>query len=284
MTGPVVLLVGHGSRNPAAAATVDAIAAEVASVAGLAAAAAHLEFSPPTPADALVRLADAGHHRVVVVPLLFTPGHHVTVDLPRHVSAARALRPSLRVRAAGPLLQVPGAAHHLLDALDARLAGPINETSLPPDALVLAAAGSSHRGSLAAVDDLARQWAGRHGLPVRAGYASGSGEAVGAVVEDLARTGRRVAVGSLFIAQGRLPAQVRRQARDAGATAVADVIGTHPALIRAIVAAASQRSAGTRHQAVEQVGLGAGEPDREEEDSFVGGVAAPDVSGEDRTQ
>lgn len=240
VSGSAVLLVGHGSRHSSAVATVDTVARALAAQCGLPVAAAHLEFSPPTPAEALIRLADGGHRDVVVAPLLFAPGHHVSVDVPQQIAAATARRPGLRVRATGALLELPHAVELLLTALDDRLAqSRIHHDHLdrPVEALVLAAAGSSHPNSLAAFEDLAQMWEARHGLPVRAGYAAGSGPRVDEVTADLLTRRNHVAVGSLFLAPGRLPDRARSGARRAGATTMADVIGAHPALIDVLTAA-----------------------------------------------
>jgi len=249
VSASAVLLVGHGSRHSSAAATVDTVARALAARCGLPVAAAHLEFNPPTPADALVRLADTGRRDVVVVPLLFTPGHHVTVDVPEQIAAATGRRPGLRVRATGALLDLPHAAEFLLTALDDRLSAcrtplyqPEDRLDRPVEALVLAAAGSSHPQSLAAFEDLASTWGARRGLSVRAGYAAGDGPRVDEVTANLLTHGNRVAVGSLFLAPGRLPERAWNDARRAGATTVADVIGAHPALIDVLAAAVQEAS------------------------------------------
>jgi sirohydrochlorin ferrochelatase len=229
VSGSAVLLVGHGSRTPAAGATVRAVAAALAERVRRPVEVAHIELDPPDPTEALVALADNGVRHVDVVPLLFAPGHHVTVDVPRFVAAALARRKGLTVRRAGALLEQAHAPDLLLDALDDRLAAAVG--SSPVDALVLAASGSSSPRALAAVEALALRWSRRRRLPARAGFASGSGPAVGDVVRELAGQGQRVAVGSLFLAPGRLPDRAREAASGAGALAVADVLGPHPALV-----------------------------------------------------
>jgi sirohydrochlorin ferrochelatase len=224
-----VLLVGHGSRNPAAGATVRAVAAALAVRVRRRVEVAHIELDPPDPTEALVALAAKGFRHVDVVPLLFAPGHHVTVDVPRFVAAALARCEGLTVRRTGALLEQGHAADLLLDALDERLAAAV--AGRPADALVLAASGSSSPRALAAVEALALRWSRRRRLPARAGFASGTGPAVGDVVRELAGQGHRVAVGSLFLAPGRLPDRARHAALGAGALAVAEALGAHPALV-----------------------------------------------------
>jgi sirohydrochlorin ferrochelatase len=68
--------------------------------------------------------------------------------------------------------------------------------------------------------------------PVALAYASAAGPTVSeAVAAFRARGIARVAVASYFLAPGRLPDVVRRQAEDAGVP-VTDVLGAAPELVR----------------------------------------------------
>src|ERR1017187_9258234 len=80
---------------------------------GLTVRAAHLAFATPTPALALRRLAAEGHTSVRVVPLLFTPGYHLTHDVPMAV-AASGVTTRMDVRMAPPLLAGGGRQRDLL--------------------------------------------------------------------------------------------------------------------------------------------------------------------------
>jgi len=83
-----LLLLSHGSRDPRAAEVVDALVVAVSARSGLPVRACHLDFTDPTPDVALRRLAADGFGSVRVLPLLFTPGYHVTHDVPEAVEAS----------------------------------------------------------------------------------------------------------------------------------------------------------------------------------------------------
>jgi sirohydrochlorin ferrochelatase len=231
VTPPALLLVAHGSRDRRAAEVVERL--ETACTEALPTAsvsASYLEHGSPPPAEALTSLADRGFADVVAVPLLFAAAFHARVDLPRAIATATAARPALRVGQAHALIPSAGRVPApLLTALDDMLGRAAPEF---PDALVLAAAGTSHPGARRAVGAVARAWGIRHELPVRVGWASAAAPDPGAAVRELRLRGhRRVAVGSLFLAPGLLPGRARDQAQAAGAWGVAPPLGAHPALV-----------------------------------------------------
>src|SRR5690606_20572705 len=91
--GPLVA-VAHGSRDPRAAATVEALLDEVRLLRpGLPVRGAYLDHATPAPGQALHGLSEA-----VVLPLLLTEAYHSRVDLPAELREARARDPRLRVR------------------------------------------------------------------------------------------------------------------------------------------------------------------------------------------
>lgn len=234
MTAALVL-VAHGSRDRRAAQVVERlVAACAAALPAVSVLASYLDHGSPAPVDALASVADRGHADVVAVPLLFAAAFHARVDLPRAIAAATTARPALRVVQAEAL--IPGANRvptPLLAALDDTLGAGLPDA---PDALVLAAAGTSHPGARRAVGGAAHAWGVRHGLPVRVGWASATTPDPGAAVRELRRRGhRRVAVGSLFLAPGLLPDRARARAWAAGACVVAPPLGAHPALVDVLV-------------------------------------------------
>ncbi|MFL6098784.1 MAG: sirohydrochlorin chelatase [Actinomycetales bacterium] len=235
-----VLLVAHGSRDPRAAATVTGLVAAVrgrlrarpGNEAGRALVrVAYLDFTEPSVGQALTELAADGASQIRVVPMLFTPGYHLQVDLPSAVAEVRAGLPWLQVSVAEPLGVAPEAGQPdlLLDALEERL----RATNRPYGAVVLASAGSSDPEARRAVEEVAARWAERSGRPVVPAFATAVGPRVDEAVHGL--TGRgydRVAVSGLFIAPGRLPEMTRRTAVAAGAAAVAEPLGPDPSLVR----------------------------------------------------
>src|SRR5690348_4525173 len=74
-----LVLVDHGSRNEAANASLEAVARDVARLAGdrfVAVLAAHMEIASPSIADAFESAVAAGAGLVVVVLYFLAPGRH----------------------------------------------------------------------------------------------------------------------------------------------------------------------------------------------------------------
>nr|WP_228389912.1 sirohydrochlorin chelatase [Streptomyces smaragdinus] len=218
---PTLVAVAHGSRHPAAARAVRELLDAVRALRPeLPVHLGHLELGEPLLADTLAALRG----RVVLVPLLFTRGHHVTHDLPAAVAAA----PHLDARIAAPLGPHP----LLASALHARL----TEAGYRGGRLtgvVLAAAGSRAPESAADTARTAALLGARlGGTPVQPAYASAAAPTVSEAVELLrARGCRRIAVASCFAA----PGLFADRTRDAAPGVVGRPLGAHPALARLVV-------------------------------------------------
>lgn len=113
-----VVLVDHGSREEAANAVLEALAAALrARLEGAAIHVAHLEVVPPRIAEALDRCAEEGRHSVVICPCFLAPGRHAKRDLPRIAEEARKRHPGMEITVAAPL----GAHSGLVEALADRI-------------------------------------------------------------------------------------------------------------------------------------------------------------------
>jgi len=216
-----ILLLSHGSRDPRAAYVVAELVAAVAENTGREVRAAHLDF---TTAD--------GFSAVRVVPLLFTPGYHLTHDVPRAITAS-GVTETVAVTVAPPLLT---GGHRqrdlLLKALTDRLAQAGADRQI--DALVLASAGSSSEKARQHVERLARDLAQAHGIPVIPAFASAATPSLAQALETLSDRGiQRPAVASLFVAPGRLSDSVVAACPD---LPVADPLGVSPAFVELLVA------------------------------------------------
>ncbi|MBP2705662.1 sirohydrochlorin chelatase [Microbispora sp. RL4-1S] len=227
----------HGSRDPRAAAAVEALLDRArAARPGLDVRAAYLDHAAPTLTGALSGLDEA-----VVVPLLLTAAYHSRVDIPAALREAVARRPRLRV-ACGPTL----GPHPLLTAaLERRLAEAGVAIGDPDVAVVLVSAGSSDARANRVVGRIARQWArSRRWWSVTAAYASAAAPTPEQEVLRLVRAGApRVVVAPYLLAPGHFADKVERDTRAAGAEAVADVLGPAPELVDVVL----ERYAQARH-------------------------------------
>jgi len=240
---PALVLVGHGSRDPRALATVSTLVERIRELRPhLPVHLGHIELNEPLLPDTLASLsAGSGNTRsttrsteradssAVLVPLLLSRGYHVKHDIPEAAAAAE----HLRTRVAAPLGPHP----LLVETLYARLVEAgwrtrTTEATRRASAVVLAAAGS--RDPDAAVDTrrTAQQLAERLGVPVVPAYASAATPTVSAAVRALAARGRhRVAVASYFTAPGRFATECA----EAAPWIAAAPLGAHPAMARLVL-------------------------------------------------
>lgn len=221
---PALVLVCHGSRDPAATSCAAEITAALRQrLPGTEVRLGFVDIRRPTVTeavtDALGEVAGA-----VVVPAFLAAGFHVRVDLPAQLAAAGTTGPPVRLAAA------LGADPALVAVAAERLAA---AGWRPGDTVVLAAAGSSDQRSLADVRTAARLLGAIVGRPVRVGFVASAAPRVDAVVADLrAAGGRRVAVASWLLA----PGVFERRLDDCGADVIARPLGAHPTLVDTVVA------------------------------------------------
>ncbi|SHK42969.1 sirohydrochlorin chelatase [Desulforamulus aeronauticus] len=79
-----VILLGHGSRQPAANQEIFQIAEQVKTLGDNALyETCFLQFGEPSLPTAICKLVAAGAKRIIIVPLLLTVGTHIQVELPR---------------------------------------------------------------------------------------------------------------------------------------------------------------------------------------------------------
>jgi len=233
-----VLLLSHGSRDPRAAFVVGELVQAVAAGTGRTVRAAHLGFADPDTAVALRRLADDGFVSVRVVPLLFTPGYHLTHDVPL-VLAASGITERMDVSVA-PSLLAGGARERelLLMALVDRLIQAGSDCDV--DGLVLASAGSRSQEARLCIESLARDLERSYGVPVEPAFVSPGRRSPTQALEALSERGiQRPAVASLFVAPGRLSDSVVAACPD---VPVADPLGVSPAFVELLVTQTRARS------------------------------------------
>lgn len=181
-----LVLCSHGTRSDVGAARISGLVAAVGeALPSVDVREAHVDVHPPF-------LDDVVTPGAVVVPLLLAPGHHVHVDIARAASRAAAT--------VTPALGPDGLLTAMLVAQLRRLSRPQD----PGDIVVLAAAGSSHRGSDRATREVAHQLSGRLARTVHVGYGAVCAPRLDELVAGL-RTrhrGRRIVAASYLLAPG----------------------------------------------------------------------------------
>src|SRR5438105_3545533 len=111
-----LLLICHGTRDPAGIAEFLALAERVRGAAGpRPVEACFLELAEPTIDGGIARLAERGVRRITIVPLLLFAAGHAKRDIPRAVAAAVERFPGMETRPTLPL-----GCHERLLALSAR--------------------------------------------------------------------------------------------------------------------------------------------------------------------
>ena len=87
-TDPALLLVAHGTRDPAGAVVTEQVAALARDALGVRVAACYVDVRRPTPADAVAELDGP----CVAVPMFLAAGYHVRTDVPAQLAAFPEVR------------------------------------------------------------------------------------------------------------------------------------------------------------------------------------------------
>ena len=206
---PRLVTVAHGTRKRPANAVAEQTTRLAAQRLGLEAVTSYVELCGPLLADVLA----ASTRPTVVLPMLLSTGFHLRQDLPKALSGSAG--PAVLGRSLGPHALLASAQ---VDRL--RMAG--GEPGRP---LVMVAAGSSDQQATHDLDRAAHLLGRAWGAPVRVATLSGRGRRV----EDVVRPGD--CVSPYLLAGGHFADRLTSSARERGAVAVADVIGSHPNVV-----------------------------------------------------
>ncbi|WP_067660140.1 sirohydrochlorin chelatase [Nocardia harenae] len=220
MSAPALVLVAHGTRSTRGVQMIAALAEAVAAEAGAPRVrTAFVDVLGPSPAEVL---RDLDSEAAVLVPAFLASGYHVYQDVPREVAES-----GHRAVTVTPAMG-PDAALARVMVLRLRAAG-----WRRGDAVVLAAAGSSDARARGDVRRAAGLLAEQLRVPVRIAYVATGTPRVPEVVAELRAAGaERVVVASYLLAHGLF----HQRLHEAGADAVAEPIGVHPAVVRLILA------------------------------------------------
>ncbi len=208
MTGPALLLVAHGTRDPAGAVVTEQVAARARQALGVPVAASYVDVHRPTPADALAHLPGP----CVAVPMFLAAGYHVRVDVPAQLRATG--------RSDVLLADTFGPDPRLVDAAVQRLT---EAGSGAQDAVVLAVIGSSDPRAQADSALAARRLGRRLARPVTLATTAIGGPRVPEAVARLRAEGAtRVAVASWLLAPGLFHTRLAQSGADVVAAPLAD--------------------------------------------------------------
>ncbi|MDD7917360.1 sirohydrochlorin chelatase [Actinomycetospora callitridis] len=218
MTAPALLLLAHGTEDPAGQATWDRLVSAVdRALPGIEVRLAYAGVAVPSLPDVLVELPGP----VVVVPAFLASGFHVRVDVPEQLAATGRQD----VVVAEPFGPDPALVGVLLDRLTEAGA----ETG---DTVVLAAAGSTDPVAQGDLRTAAALLTARVGHDVPVGYIAGGEPRVASVVESAAARGPRSVIATWLLA----PGAFHRWLSSAGAALVAEPLGDHPDVVGVAVA------------------------------------------------
>ncbi|GAB4250308.1 MAG: hypothetical protein Kow00122_07810 [Thermoleophilia bacterium] len=112
-----VVVLGHGSRNPAAQQALTHVVKLLGLQTGWRVEQASLDFNHPTLPEAAGALYEEGFRRLVIAPYLLYAGNHVARDLPALVGEIAGAFPDLEIEIAEPL----GVDARIVSTLEARV-------------------------------------------------------------------------------------------------------------------------------------------------------------------
>lgn len=229
---PVLLIIGHGSRDSRHAATVARLAQRLRALrTDLRVEHGFLDFNTPDVMGKLGELEAGGVRDVIAVPLLLTRAFHAKKDIP---ALLREAPPSLRIRQA----RVLGPDPLLQQALDRGIAD-VGVPDRSTAGLVVAAAGSSDPDAVTGIRAIARNCRASGWRAVRPAFATAFSETSGVLspegaIRALRTSGvDKVVVARYVISPGRLSDQIARGAKDADA--VTAELGHAPELARLLL-------------------------------------------------
>jgi cobalt/nickel transport system ATP-binding protein len=223
-----LLLIGHGSRDPAAAEEFTALRKLIADrLPGRRVAGGFLELADPPVDEAVDDLVASGARDVVAVPYVLFGAGHLKDDGPAVLGRARRRHPGVRFRLARDLGTHPAVLDVAEERARAALAG-----LAEPAAVVLVGRGSTDPDACAEFVKLARLLGDGRGLPpVEPAFVAMTAPAVEEALDRAHRLGARdLAVVPLFLFTGVLADRIGDRARAWATDHPEATVATAPAL------------------------------------------------------
>lgn len=203
---PPLLLVGHGTRDDDGVAEFGKFVERLRGRMPVEAAGGFIELSPPPLTEAVAELYEAGHRRVVAVPLVLVAAGHGKGDIPGAMARELVRHPGLSYAYGRPLGPHPT----LLSLLEERLDAVLDPSDRTDTTVLLVGRGSTDPDANAEVHKVARLfWEGRGLAGVEASFISLARPDVPEGLERCRRLGaKRIVVLPYFLFPGVLPDRV----------------------------------------------------------------------------
>lgn len=209
-TGPALLVVGHGSRDPRGAREfhelVDLVRRRNSSVP---VEGGFIELSRPPISECVDRLAEIGTRNVAAVPLMLLAAGHAKDDIPATLVREKMSHPEMSFSYGRAL----GVRPELLELMDERVSAVVPEVEKEETAVLVVGRGSSDPDANSDLSKIARLfYEGRPYPIVEGAYVSMTPPNVADGLERCRRLGaRRVVVFSYFLFTGVLEERIREQ-------------------------------------------------------------------------
>lgn len=206
-----LLIVGHGTRSPEGQEECAALLETVrARRPGRRVELGYLELCDPPIADVVAGLVADGVDDITVVPLVLLGAGHAKGDVPAAIARERRRHPGVRFGYGQPL----GVHPDLVELVDTRLRGAVDEAHRHETAVVLVGRGTTDPDANADLAKIARLlWEGRPWPLVEPAFISLASPSVPDALKRSRRLGaRRVVVVPYFLFTGILEQRIRDQA------------------------------------------------------------------------
>ena len=222
-SGPALLVVGHGSRDPRGAREFhDFLGLVRRRNPSLMVEGGFIELSQPPISECVDRLAGEGVRQVAAVPLMLLAAGHAKDDIPATLVREKMNHPDMGFRYGRAL----GIRPELLELVDERVSAVVAEREKEDTAVLIVGRGSSDPDANSDLAKIARLfYEGRTYPAVESAYVSMTPPDVAAALDRCCKLGaRRIVVFSYFLFTGVLEERIRKQAEEfARATPDVDV-------------------------------------------------------------
>jgi sirohydrochlorin cobaltochelatase len=209
-SGPALLIVGHGSRDPRGAREFhDLVGLVRRRNPSLTVEGGFIELSRPPISECVNRLAESGARNVAAVPLMLLAAGHAKDDIPATLEREKSGHPGMGFTYGRALGIMP----ELLELMDEKISAVVPQDELEETAVLIVGRGSSDPDANSDLSKIARLfYEGRPYPAVESAYVSMTPPDVAEGLDRCHRLGaKRVVVFSYFLFTGVLEQRIRKQ-------------------------------------------------------------------------